>query len=327
MNTFTYKKVYITSSYTLLSSLAHKPIISSYVDKVVDDYYMKKKSVEEAESEYQNICIKEILKKNKLKETDIDILISGDLQNQISSSVYSAKNFDIPHIGVYSACASFAESMLIGASFIESNTIKKALIVSSSHNLVAEKQFRFPIEYGSLKKKINSFTVSGSVSTLMSNTKSNIKLVSSTIGKVVDIGYKDTNNFGALMAPSASKTLYEHLKNTKTKVDDYDLILTGDLGVYGILILKEYFYKLYNIELKNIIDCGAYIYNCVVGSSFSGGSGPICWPLVFFSKFSKSKKYNKILVIATGALHSSSSANRKETLPSISHVLSLEVNK
>ncbi len=314
---------YIKSSFTLMGRNEHN--IKLKPDELIDDYYNKEKNVELGEVSYQIESIKGLLKKEKLKETDIDVLISGDLQNQLFASNFSARNFNIPHLGIYSACSTFTEGLIIASLLTEKN-IKNVLVTTSSHNLASEKQFRFPIEYGSPRKKVNTFTVTGSVTSLITSTKSNIKVDSITLGKVTDIGYKDANNFGASMAPAAARSIYEHLKETKRKPSYYDLILTGDLGVYGIDILKEYLEKEYKLKVDNIKDAGVLLFNEESGSLIAGGSGPACLPLALFTKILK-EKYKKILLVATGSLHSKLSTDIKESIPSIAHVVSLEVIK
>ena len=323
MITIKFHNVFIDNNYTLLGRNEHSPVIENKVDKNLNNYYNKEKTVELGEVSYQKESIKGLLNKIKKHENDIDLLIGGDLQNQILATNFAAKHFNVSHLGIYSACATFAEGLIIGASFIENGLVKNAIITTSSHNLVSEKQFRFPIEYGAIRKKINTFTATGSVSTYIAN-KGKIKIESATIGKVIDINYDDTNNMGACMAPSAAETIYEHLKSTGRDPSYYDLILTGDIGKYGILIVQEYLKRKYNLIIKNINDSGVLLFDAQNNEKISGGSGPICLPLILFNKISKIK-YRKILIVATGSLHSALSSNLKLSVPSISHAVSLEV--
>ena len=241
--TYHYNNVYINDKYSLLASTKYSPIIKDNVDKCIDDYYMGEKTIELAESKYQETTIKGLLNKNKLLPNEIDVLISGDLQNQILSSTLASSKFKIPTLGIYSACASFIEGLIIGSTLIDKNENQKAIISTSSHNLVSEKQFRFPVEYGAVRKRVNTCTATGSISTLLSNQKSNIKVESSTIGFVTQTNHKDANDMGSAMAPSCAEVLFKHLNETNRKPDYYDLILTGDLGEYGTKIMKSYFKK------------------------------------------------------------------------------------
>ncbi len=320
--TIKFESSYIKNNYTLLGRNEYD--ISLKVDKIIRDYYNNKKSIEEGESSYQIETIKGLLRKEKLKETDIDALISGDLQNQLFASTFASRDFEIPTLGIYSACSTFTEGLIIGSLLTDLNN--KVVITTSAHNLVSEKQFRFPIEYGSLRKKVNTFTVTGSISALLTSEKTNIKVEYGTIGKMTDIGYSDVNNMGACMAPAAARTIYEHLKDTNRSIDYYDLILTGDLGVYGLEILKDYLKKEYKITNGIFKDASSILYEQNSGKEIAGGSGPICLPLTLFSKILK-ENYKKILLVGTGSMHSKLSSNINETIPAISHVVSLEVIK
>lgn len=320
--TYYFKKVFVNEKYSLLTSNNFNPIIKDNVDKFEEDYYMGEKTVELAESKYQSITINGLIDKSNLSKSDIDILINGDLQNQILASTLAASKLNIPSLGIYSACASFIEGMIIGSMFINKNK-SNVIVSSSSHNLVSEKQFRFPVEYGALRKKSNTCTASGSISILLSDKKSNIKIESATIGSVKVTNHKDTNDMGSAMAPSCAEVINKHLKETNREPDYYDLILTGDLGIYGTSIMKEYYKELSKKYLDNVIDAGSIFYT--KENVYAGASGPVCLALTFFDYILKEKKYKKILLVGTGSLHSPSSTNLKLPIPSISHAISLEV--
>lgn len=314
-----YKNVYIKDKYSLLASTKYNPITSDNANKVVNDYYMKEKSIELAESKYQELTICKLLE----KYPKTDLLISGDLQNQILSSTLSACENSIPLIGIYSACSTFIEGLIIASNFCELNKTKSIVSVSS-HNLVSEKQFRFPVEYGAVRRKVNTCTASGSISAYVTNEKSNIRIESSLIGKVYKTNHKDTNDMGSAMAISAANSINEFLNKTKRNTNYYDLILTGDLGIFGSKIMKECFEKISNQKLNNYIDSGSIFYKDK-NIPFAGASGPCIIPMILFDYIIPSKKYKKILVVGTGSLHSVVSSNLKLPIPSISHVISLEV--
>ena len=313
-----YKNVYINDKYSLLTSTKYTPIVKENVNKYVDDYYMGEKTIEQAESKYQITTIRKIVERNK----NIDLLISGDLQNQILSSSMSACKMKLPFLGIYSACSSFIEGIIIASSFIK-NKKSNIIVSTSSHNLVSEKQFRFPVEYGAVRKKVNTCTASGSVSILLSNKKSNIKVESTTIGKVIQTNHKDANDMGSAMACACAQTLITHLKETNRNIDYYDLILTGDLGIYGKKIMCEYFENVTHESIPNIIDAGSIFYKD--NNNYAGASGPACIAFVLFDYILKLKKYKKILVLGTGSLHSIISCNQSLAIPGISHAVSLEV--
>ena len=328
--TYKYDNVYIKDGYTIAGMYESDGPLKKYFDKKYDDdLYYGEKSFEKAESKLLKDNSENILKRNKLKEEDIDLIVSGDLQNQIAASNYAIRNFNIPFLGVFNACATSSEAMIIASTFIESKKIKKALISTVSHNTSAEKQFRNPVEYGAPKHKTATFTATGSASLLLTSEKTDIRIESSTIGRVIDLGQNDVNHMGAVMAPAAADTIYRHLNDLKREPDYYDLILTGDLGVYGKNILIKYMKKKYKINLgKNYNDCGTMLYNLDKQPVFAGGSGPVCSALVNFGyilKQMKSGKLKRVLIVPTGAIFSPTWTFQKETIPSIAHAVSLEV--
>ena len=327
--TIKYKNVYIDDTYTICGNYENDGPLSKYFDKKYKkDLYFDEKSWEKAEVHLIKEANKNILNKNKLKEEDIDFLISGDLQNQIAASDYMARDFNIPFIGAYEACSTVGEIIGIGSTFIEGGFAKKVLVSTSSHNMVSEKQFRNPTEYGTPKPKTATFTSTGAVSVVLSNIKSKIKVESVTFGKVIDMGITDVNHMGAVMAPGAGEVIYNHLKDTKRDISYYDLILTGDLGIYGKNILRDYMMTKYNIDLgDNYNDCGTMLYDLDNQPVLAGGSGPVCSSLVVFGYIYEEMlkgKYKKVLIVPTGALFSPTFTFQKESIPSIANAISLE---
>ena len=299
--TIKYKNVFVEDTYTICGNYENDGPLSKYFDKKYKkDLYFGEKTWEQAETHLLKEASKNILTKNKLKDSDIDLLISGDLQNQIAASDYMARDFDIPFLGIYEACSTIGEALAIASTYLEGSFAKKILVSTSSHNMAAEKQFRNPTEYGTPKPKTATFTATGAASILLSNKKSKVKIESSTIGKVVDMGVTDVNHMGAVMAPAAGDVIYNHLKDTKREIDYYDLILTGDLGIYGKNILKDYMMTKYNIALgDNYNDCGTMLYDRERQPVFAGGSGPVCSGLVNFGYIYKEMlkgKYKKVLI-------------------------------
>lgn len=326
--TFNYKNVYLDETSTIAGIYEAEGPLKDYYDKCYKDFYFNEKTFELAEIKLMNESIEILLDKSKKKSTDIDIHISGDLLNQITSSSYTAAKKQIPFIGIYAACSTSTLGLIIASNMINARQVKNAIVSVSSHNCTSEKQFRQPVEYGGPKPKRSTFTVTGAASALLINKPTNIKITSGTLGTVVDLGIKDPFNMGAVMAPAAAKTIYTHLLNTKTKPSDYDMILTGDLGVYGKKILKEYMQKEYNIELGNLQDSACMIYEIDKQEVNAGGSGPACLPLVTYGYILDKMKKNrlkKVLLVATGALLSQALVNEKQTIPAISHAVCLEV--
>ena len=324
MASMKYNNVYINDVFSIAGPLEKEGMIPKF-NMVMDDYYFGEKTFENAEVKMQKTIIENLLKQNKLKDTNIDLVVGGELSNQIATTSYNMRNFNIPFLGVYSACAIYVQSLIILANMIESKYINTGIALTSSHSQVSEKQFRFPVEYGSPKPDYTTFTATCAVGNIVSKTASNIKIESATIGRVMDYGITDVFNMGAIMVPAAAEVLNRHLSDMKRKIEYYDLILTGDLGEVGRELFKKTVKKQYNLELGKYMDCGSEIYR-EDQPTFSGASGPVALPLVLWNKVLKDKKIKKVLLIATGALHSPIMVNQKNTIPSIAHVVSLEVS-
>ncbi|MGE5455776.1 MAG: stage V sporulation protein AD [Ignavibacteriales bacterium] len=326
--TFKYNNVYINEVSTITGPYESKGPLSKFFDKSYDDLYFGMNTWEQAESKLIEESVDILLTKIKRTKFDVDLLISGDLLNQIVASNYAASSLGIPYLGIYSACATSVEGLIIGANMIEAKQIKNCICTTSSHNNAAEKQFRYPTEYGGPKKKTTTFTSTGGASAYLDSKKAGIRIESATIGVTTDIGCKDVYHMGAAMAPAAASTIYRHLRDTKREAGYYDLILTGDLGAIGKDILKEYIKTEYGIKLKNYDDTACMIYDLNKQPVYSGASGPACAPLVTYSYIlqkMKNGELDRVLLVATGALMSPTMVNEKLTIPSIAHAISLEV--
>lgn len=317
MASFKYKDVYLNKFYSIGGIYENNGNLKN-VNRYLEDFYDNEKTIEDSEIKMQ----KEVL--TNLVNNKTELIVGGDLTNQLTATSSSVVDNNISFLGIYSACATFCSSLITLSNFIQNRSIKEGIVITSSHNLSSEKQFRFPIEYGAHKPNYTTFTTTGSVGVIVSKNISNVRITSSTLGSVVDMGIKDANNMGAVMAPAAVKTLIDHLQYTNTTVKDYDLVLTGDLGKYGAELFKILLKTDYGIVIKNHIDAGSIIYN-PEQEKYNGGSGPVCLPLVLFNNILQNKKYKRILVIATGSLHSPTLVNQKHSIPSIAHLISLEV--
>lgn len=318
MVTIKYNNVYINNWFSVCGEDEANGNIKN-INMVLKDLYYGEKTLEEAEIKMQKTVLN-----NLSSISDFNLVIGGDLSNQLGSMNASLKNSGKSFLGVYNACASFVEGMIIGANMISSKEIDKTCILTSSHELTSERQFRFPIEYGSLKANYTTITATGSVGVIISNDKTKCKLISSTIGSVVDYGITDVNNMGAIMAPAAMNVIINHLKNMNKNINDYDIILTGDLGKLGLEILKTILYKEYNLKTNKIADAGSILYKDDQ-NKYQGGSGPVVLPLVLFNKILLSKKYKHILIVGTGALHNTTLVNQKKSIPAIAHTVEIEV--
>lgn len=327
MNTvFLNNKPSIISTYSVVGPKEANAPLGNFFDLSLNDDRFGESTYEKAECKMLYTAIKNLLNKSSQKECDIDALISGDLLNQNISVSFSARDFNIPLLGLYSACSTITESLLIGSSMINAGYFKKVICATGSHFATAERQYRYPLELGSTRPPQSQWTVTGVGAFLLSNEKGFPYISEVTLGKVIDFGVTDANNMGAAMAPAACSTIISHFKNTNTKPCDYDLIITGDLGALGSRILKHLTEtEGYNIE-ANHIDCGELIYN-MNEFEFQGGSGAGCSAVVIASyiypKLLK-KQIKKVLFAATGALLSTVSTQQGESIPCISHAVTLE---
>jgi stage V sporulation protein AD len=325
--TFHYKNVYIGETGLVAGPYEKKGPLHHFFDKSYDDLKMGEATWEDSESKILEESVDILLSKCHKTRFDIDLFISGDLLNQCTSSNYAASRLGIPYFGIYNACATSVEGLILASNMIDAGQINSCICSVSSHNNAAEKQFRYPVEYGGPKKKTTTFTTTGGASAYLSRLKSEIKVESATVGTVCDMGIKDVYNMGAVMAPACAEVLHQHLKDTSRTLDYYDMIYSGDLGIYGKDILKDYMKQEYLMDLKNYDDTACMIFDIEQQSVYAGGSGPACLPLVsygyIFEKM-KNKELKKVLLIATGALMSTTMVNEKHTIPAIAHAISLE---
>lgn len=327
--TVKYNNVYLNNTSTISGPYEAQGPFNKYYDKSYDDLYFGNATWEQAESKIIVESVDILLNKVMKEKKDVNLHISGDLLNQIVATNYASASIGIPLIGIYSACSTSVLGMIIGSNMIDAKQINNCIVSASSHNNGSEKQFRQPVEYGGPKRKTATFTVTGAASCFLSSTPSKIRIESSTIGKVVDLGVTDSSHMGAVMAPSAASTIYQHLRETNRDISYYDLVLTGDLGIYGKQILKEYLDIEYHIKLKNYNDTACMIYDINKQPVYAGGSGIACMPLVVYSYIIPkmlNKEIKRVLLVATGALLSQTMVNQKLTIPSVSHAISLEVN-
>jgi stage V sporulation protein AD len=325
-----YDNVYINEVSTVSGPYEANGPFSKLYDRSYSDFYFGERTFEQAESKLIDDAVDILLNKIDKTRFQIDLHISGDLMNQLVSSNYAASRLGIPFLGVYSACASSVEGLIIGANMIEHKVCNNVICTVSSHNTAAEKTFRYPVEYGGPKPRYTTFTTTGGCAAYLTRDCSGVKVDSSTIGTVTDMGIKDVYNMGAVMACACGDTIYKHLVNTKREVGYYDLILSGDLGIYGKKILVEYMKTEYNIDLKNYDDAASMIFDIDNQPVYAGGSGPACLTLVSYSSiFNKMKngELRRVLLVATGALMNTSMVNQKLSIPSVAHAISLEAIK
>ena len=302
--------------------------LAQYFDKTLEDEFWGEETWEKAESKIVKETANALLNKAGLSSEQIDYCFSGDLLNQCISSSFGLRDSNIPLFGIFGACSTFVEGLSLGAVFAEASGAQNILCSASSHFCSAEKQFRFPLELGNQRPPSAQWTVTGAGAAIVGKNGNGPFITSITTGKIVDMGIKDSNNMGAAMAPAALSTLLAHFQDTGRNPSYYDGIFTGDLGYIGKEILLDLAKQNgYNIS-SNYNDCGVLIFDKDAQDTHSGGSGCACIATVFsgylFNQL-KTKKYKKILLIATGALTNSTTAQQGESIPGIAHAISIEI--
>jgi len=301
--------------------------LAKYFDFILEDEYWGEKSFEKTEIKILKENLNKVMQKARKTPQEINYVLAGDLLNQCISSSYAVRESEIPFIGLYGACSTMVESMMVGSMLVDGGFADNIIAITSSHFCSAERQFRFPLEQGTQRPPTAQWTVTGSGAALISTEQSGPKITHVTTGKVVDMGIKDANNMGAAMAPAAADTIYSHLKETGREPNYYDLIITGDLGYVGGEIVKELLIK-ENINIKSRYnDCGILIFDKQKQDTHAGGSGCGCCGSVFagylYEKLQK-KELNKILLVATGALMSTTAVQQGEAIAGIAHAVAIE---
>jgi stage V sporulation protein AD len=325
--------VYITETMTVAGPKEGEGPLAEYFDDVIEDDLIGQKTHEHAEIKMHTYAVKKLLERAKLASTDINCCFSGDILDEIISANFTMRDIDAPFCGLYNACATFGEALILGSTMISTKTMEKVVCSVSSHYATAERQYRNPLELGSQRTPLAQWTVTGAAASLLcgecDEAGRKITVTSGTIGKVVDFGVSDANNMGAAMAPAAIDTLMTHLGDMGRGADYYDFIVTGDLGHAGSrLFMKMANDKGVKLNFDNYSDCGVLIYNREGQNVIQGGSGPCCSGLVFNSFLYKQLKnghFNKILLMPTGALLSKTSSLQGATIPGICHAVSIEV--
>ena len=328
-NSIIFKNVYIREKYSICGKLEFAGPYGSFFDKHLDDNYYGEDSFEKCEIKMLTEAIDNcIIKLKGIADTTpkIDLMILGDLNNQIAVSNYTMKKYQVPFLGVYSACASYIESIIIGSILIENKFGNNIICGSSSHNSTSERQFRNPNEYGGQKPDYFTFTATSAGALIISNI-GKVKLTSCTIGKVIDFNQIDPNDLPRTMAPACADTIIEHLRDLNASIKDYDLVVTGDLSKNGSKILKEILLE-HGIDIYDKhFDCGEQIFDINSQPVYSGGSGAGCIAGILnayiINKIIKGC-YKKIMIIGTGALLNTVMCSQKEPIPSISHLIVLE---
>ena len=299
--------------------------LGRFFDKVIEDSHFGKDTWEMAESHFQCEALSMAIRKAELTKEDIGAVCAGDLVNQCISSTYGLREFEIPYIGIYGACSTMAEGLLLSSVLVDSGAVKSCAAVTSSHFSTAERQFRFPLAYGNQRTPTSQWTCTASGAVIVSHT-GNIEIIGGCIGKITDMDVTDMNNMGAAMAPAAAETIRRYLTATGTSPEDYDCIVTGDLGITGSKLLIEFLVKQEIDISKQHRDCGVMIFDPEKQDTHSGGSGCGCSASVlcgYFLPLLERGEIQNMLFAATGALMSPVSVQQGESIPTISHLVHL----
>lgn len=310
--------------------------LAPFFDITLKDDMYGEKSWERAESKMLKEAMLKAASRASLTENDIDVMLSGDLLNQLMSSSFMARDIHVPFLGLYGACSTMTEAMVLGAMLVDGGFAGNVLAGASSHFCTAERQFRMPVEHGNQRPPSAQWTATAAGAVVISekkdadNKRQKVRAESATIGKIIDAGIKDANQMGAAMAPAAVDTLLNHLQDTGRELDYYDLVVTGDLGYIGKDIMMDLLAGA-GLNKKMLFshydDCGTMLFT-KEQDVHGGGSGCGCSASVFCGYLLKKMeqgKIKKLLLMSTGAMLSTISSFQGESIPGIAHAISLEV--
>lgn len=317
----------ILSYGSVVGKKEHEGPLSNEFDAYTIDSFFGEKTFEKAESKLQKTAVQTALDKGGFKDSDIDNIFAGDLLNQCIGSSFGLREFGIPFIGLYGACSTMALSTGLASIFVDGGAAERAVAVTSSHFCSAERQYRFPLNYGSQRTPTAQWTVTGSGALVLGRGEGKPYINSVTFGEIEDYGIKDINNMGAAMAPAAASTIKKFFSDTGTSPEDYDVIYTGDLGYVGTNLLYELLER-EGIDIRcRHSDCGLIIFDREKQDVHAGGSGCGCSASVLCSfimhRFEEGQ-FKNILFMSTGALMSPTSSFQGESIPGIAHLLNIK---
>lgn len=318
--------VVITNWASVVGKKESEGPLANTFDLTVSDSYFGQSSWEQGEKRMQQMALEILAKKAKMKLEDFGLVFSGDLLNQCIGSSFTLRNANVPHLGLYGACSTMAEGLLMASMAVGGGYSDNVVAMTSSHFASSERQYRFPLGYGGQRTPTSQWTVTGSGAALVRSKGKGPRITACTIGTVTDLGIKDANNMGAAMAPAAMATIRTHFEDLKTNADDYDLIVTGDLGQLG----KEMLLSLAQrdgVPLGGkLTDCGTMVFDAIKQDVHSGGSGCGCSAITLcgylLDKISTGK-IGKILFCGTGALLSPTSTQQGLPIPGVCHAVSI----
>jgi len=304
--------------------------LGEYFDQIVQDPMFGADSWEKAESEFVKTAAELAVKKAGVTFSDFDYILAGDLLNQSVGSIFGLRETDVPYLGIFGACSAMGEGLGLAAMLIDGDFARNILCMASSHFCSAEKQFRFPLEFGAQRAPTAGWTVTGAAAIVLTGSSAKVCVTAATTGKLTDMGVTDANNLGAAMAGAAAETIIAHLADTGRRADYYDLILTGDLGHIGSELLIALASK-QGLDIAAVHeDCGVKIFNQITQDTHAGGSGCACSGVTFAGYYLEKMKrgeLNKMLFVPTGALMSPTTVQQGESIPGIAHAVAIEATQ
>lgn len=316
----------IIGTYSIVGPAEGLGPFGEYFDEIMPSYEWGEKSFEKTERKMHKSAIRGAINVSNLAEDSVGAILGGDLLNQIVSSSYSAREFSTVFLGLYSACSTYAESMIVGSLLVSGGYLDNVVCSTSSHFSSAERQYRFPLELGTPRTPLSQWTVTGAGSLVLSKDGVGPSITCATLGRIIDYDVSDANNMGAAMAPAAAHTLIRHFAETGRNPAYYDYIISGDLGKYGSELLRTMCQKEGITLGTNYFDCGAEIFGDDK-KRYQGGSGAGCSTAIFnsfvYKKLIKGE-INKVLFMPTGALMSKDSSLQGESIPAIAQAVCIE---
>ncbi|MDI3317411.1 MAG: stage V sporulation protein AD [Bacillota bacterium] len=300
--------------------------LAGYFDRVVEDKLFGHPTWESAEAAFLRQAVDLMLQKRGLKGQDLDYLVAGDLINQLGASSFAARAVDRPFLGLFGACATWAEALTVGALLVDGGYARRVGVAVSSHHEAAERQFRYPVEFGYQRPATATWTATGAAAALLVAEGEGPRITLATVGRVIDMGVKDPFDLGGAMAAAAADTVVHHLRDSGRSPDDYDLIATGDLGSYGLPLTADLVRDQgYNLG-ERAVDCGVLLYDRAQGVG-AGASGTACSGMVtsgYLYREMLAGNLRSVLLVSTGALFSPTSYHQGESIPCVAHAVSIE---
>lgn len=324
--TFSFSNASIKSFAAVVGKIEGQGPFGSEFDEIIPDNKGGTDTWEQAEALFQRKSLKCAMDKAKLLPENMDLIFAGDLLNQCTGSSYGLKDYYIPFLGIYGACSTFAQGLLLAACMVNAGYVDNAAAVTSSHFSSAERQFRFPLNYGGVRTPTAQWTATASGAAIVDSSQKPPFIRRATVGKIQDMGISDLNNMGAAMAGAAYDTISRHLRHTATSPESYDAIITGDLGQVGSEMLYELFSR-DGINLEPVHkDCGLLLYDREKQDVHAGGSGCGCSASMmcgYFLKHVQNGDLKRILYVATGALMSPTIVQQGSAIPGIAHAVEI----